>query len=104
MSFYFSPAWKELLYVSGYGQTIILDDLPHTTKVTYLPSEEVWRTKAPDGLGDKWHELRTDLEAWCKMNGRELRIDDDAPLHQESTGKPKPVRRLSFWDWFTKRR
>ena len=103
MNFYFSPAWKERLYVSGYGKTFILDDLPHTTKVTYLPSEDVWHIKAPDGLGEKWPELRADLEAWCKMNGRELRIDDSAPLHQEAISEPKPAQRQSFWNWFSKR-
>jgi hypothetical protein len=107
MSFHFSAAWKERLFVSGYGQTFVLEDDPYTTNEAYLPSEQVWRTKAPDGLGDKWGELRADMETWCKANGREMRINDRATVYQEFTGAPKAKKpssgRLSLWEWLKKR-
>lgn len=78
--FKFQPRWKEELLVIGPGGTLILE-LPMGILSAYLPTEVVWRKKAPAWAGNLWPQLRAELEAWCLTNKAQLIIDETADVY-----------------------
>lgn len=78
-TFKFQPRWKEELTCIGPGGSFILE-LPMGILSAYLPTEEVWKYKAPAWAINLWYELRVDLELWCIANNAELFIDESAGI------------------------
>ena len=76
-TFSFEPRWKEQLVVTGPGGTFVLE-LPMGVLSAYLPTEPVWRVKAPAWAADLWPVLKTELERWCIDNKARLHIDETA--------------------------
>jgi len=82
--FQFKARWKEELVVTGPGGSFILE-LPMGVLSAYLPTEDVWRVKAPAWAVHLWSVLKSELEVWCLENHAQLFIDETAnvwPLSQ----------------------
>jgi hypothetical protein len=79
-TFTFSPRWKEELVCTGPGGTFILE-LTMGVLGAYLPTEEVWRRRAPEWARDLWPQLKTELEAWCRANHAKFVIDETAAVY-----------------------
>lgn len=80
-TFKFKPRWKEELVCIGPGGTFVLE-LPMGVLSAYLPTEEVWRKRAPLWAKDLWPTLRTELELWCAANKAQFVIDPTAGVFQ----------------------
>lgn len=78
-TFEFQARWKEELVCTGPGGNVILE-LPMGILSAYLPTEEVWRTKAPGWARGLWPVLKEELEAWCIKNKAKLVIDETATV------------------------
>lgn len=78
-TFQFKPRWKEELVVSGPGGRFVLE-LPMGVLSAYLPTEEEWRSRAPDWAKDLWPVLRDELERWCRDNHAALHIEASAAI------------------------
>ena len=78
-TFQFQPRWKEELLVTGPGGSLVLE-LSMGVLSAYLPTEAVWRTKAPVWAADLWPVLQSELREWCRANKAELRIDGTAKV------------------------
>lgn len=76
-TFQFQPRWKEELVVTGPGGSFVLE-LPMGVLSVYLPTEAIWRTKAPAWAADLWPVLRSELGEWCRANEAQLLIDGTA--------------------------
>lgn len=79
-TFSFQPRWKEELVVTGPGGTFVLE-LPMGILSAYLPTEPVWREKAPAWATDLWPVLKAELEQWCLNNKANLYIDETAGIY-----------------------
>ncbi len=79
-TFSFCPRWKEELVVTGPGGSFILE-LPMGILSAYLPTEEVWKQKAPEWARNLWPILKTELEDWCKYNNAKFYIDASAAVY-----------------------
>ena len=77
--FSLSPRWKEEMVVSGPEGSFILAFWMGIPTVC-LPPEECWCKVAPAWATDHWHELKSDLEDWCRSNGVRLEIDPKATV------------------------
>ena len=78
--FQFSPRWKEMMIVTGPGGHFTLDFWMGIPTIS-LPPEECWREVAPGWAADLWHELKTELEDWCRDNNTKLEIDPKAGVY-----------------------
>lgn len=76
-TFKFQARWKEELICTGPGGSFVLE-LPMGILSVYLPTENVWCTKAPEWARDLWPVLKTELEAWCIENKARFFIDETA--------------------------
>jgi hypothetical protein len=76
-TFSFRPRWKEELVCEGPGGSFVLE-LPMGVLSAYLPTEEAWQQKSPTWARDLWPVLRTELEAWCRVNNARFYIDESA--------------------------
>ena len=76
-TFTFQARWKEELVCTGPGGTFVLE-LPMGILSAYLPTEEVWKQKAPIWARDLWPTLRSELEQWCAANKAQFVIDSTA--------------------------
>ena len=81
-TFHFHPRWKEELVVYGHGGKFILE-LPMGVYSAYLPTQEVWETKAPEWARDIWPVLKSELEEWCAKNKAEFHIGKTASVFFE---------------------
>lgn len=79
-AFTFQPRWKEELVCTHVGGSFVLE-LPMGILSAYLPTEEVWKVKAPAWARDLWPELKTQLEAWCRANEADFYIDESADVY-----------------------
>jgi hypothetical protein len=61
-------------------------ELPMGVLSAYLPTEKVWRLKAPEWARDLWPELEADLKAWCRANHAAFYVYEFADFYQLSTG------------------
>ncbi|NJO15544.1 MAG: hypothetical protein HC877_07305 [Thioploca sp.] len=75
-TFEFSPRWKDLVTCRGPGGSFILDS-------GSLPTEIVWKEKAPSWAKKLWPVLKEELEAWYKERGAQLIIDERASVYHE---------------------
>ena len=78
-TFKFQARWKEELVCTGPGGTFVLE-LPMGVLSAYLPTEDVWKQKAPQWAKELWPTLRTELEAWCSANKAQFVIDPTASI------------------------
>jgi hypothetical protein len=78
--FKFQPRWKEELVVTGSGGSLILE-LPMGILSAYLPTEEIWSQKAPSWAKGLYHELKSELEAWCMENKAQLIVNTTAGVY-----------------------
>ena len=46
-----------------------------------LPPEERWSEFAPPWAAGLWHELKAELEDWCRDNNASLEIDPKAGVY-----------------------
>lgn len=76
-TFKFQARWKEELVCTGPGGTFVLE-LPMGVLSAYLPTEDVWKQKAPDWAKNLWPTLRAELEQWCAANKAQFVIDPTA--------------------------
>lgn len=72
--FTFKPRWKEELVCTGPGGQFLLE-LPMGILSAYLPTEDVWRTIAPEWARALWPDLQDELEQWCKAHNAMFVID-----------------------------
>lgn len=79
-TFKFQPRWKEELVCTGPGGSFVLE-LPMGILSAYLPTEDVWRSKAPAWARDLWSVLKEELEAWCVANKANFVIDETAGIY-----------------------
>jgi hypothetical protein len=47
----------------------------------YLPTEEIWSQKAPSWAKGLYHELKSELEAWCMENKAQLIVNTTAGVY-----------------------
>ncbi len=78
-AFKFYPKWNGGLFCVSPSGTLEVE-LPPVILTAYLPTEESWRTSAPDWARDKWSVLRYELEAWCHKNEINFTIDSIARI------------------------
>ena len=78
-TFSFLPRWKEELVVTGPGGSFILE-LPMGRLTAYLPTEDAFRSKAPEWARGLWPQLRDELQEWCKFNNAGFVIDATAAV------------------------
>ncbi|GAA5784352.1 hypothetical protein [Chitiniphilus shinanonensis] len=76
-TFKFQPRWREELVCTGPGGVFVLE-LPMGVLSAYLPTEDVWRSKAPPWAHDLWPVLKEELGAWCAANKAKFVIDETA--------------------------
>jgi len=76
-NFKFQARWKEELVCTAPGGTFVLE-LPMGVLSAYLPTEDVWKQKAPQWATDLWPILRSELEQWCIANKAQFVIDPTA--------------------------
>lgn len=76
-TFTFQARWKEELVVTGPGGHFILE-LPMGIFSAYLPTEEIWMTKAPSWAKPLYPQIKQELKKWCEENKAELVIDESA--------------------------
>jgi hypothetical protein len=81
-TFKFQPRWKEELVVAAPKGKFVLE-MPMGEYSAYLPPLHVWQDIGPEWARDLWPILHAELEAWCKTNGAELRIDETASVFLE---------------------
>ncbi|MHA6205639.1 hypothetical protein ACXU4B_14540 [Dyella soli] len=79
-TFRFHPKWNGGLYCTGPGGCLELE-LPMVILTAYLPTEEAWKSEAPDWARDKWSVIRRELEAWCHENKVNFMIDAVARIY-----------------------
>jgi hypothetical protein len=77
--FKFQPRWKEELVCTGPGGIFVLE-LPMGVLSAYLPTEEIWRSRAPSWAIELWPTLKTELELWCKENHAQFFIHETATV------------------------
>jgi hypothetical protein len=77
--FSFQPRWKEKLVVTGPGGSFVLE-LPMGILSAYLPTERVWKERAPLWAVDLWLELKLELEQWCRDHNAQFHIDESATV------------------------
>lgn len=93
-TFRFTARWKEELVVVGPGGSFILE-LPMGALIACLPTEQVWRTVAPNWAIDLWPVLKEELEKWCAANGADLQIDPSAkvsPFYEAAQPSSQAIR------------
>jgi len=78
-TFKFKARWKEELVCTGPDGAFVLE-LPMGVLSAYLPTEEIWKQKAPLWACELWPVLRIELEEWCIKNKAEFIIDSTAEL------------------------
>ena len=78
--FSLSPRWKEMMVVTGPGGSFTLDFWMGIPTVD-LPTEEKWAEKAPEWARPYWHELKAELEDWCRFNNAALDISATAGVY-----------------------
>ena len=79
-TFTFQPRWKEELVVAGAEGSFILE-LPMGVLSAYLPTENIWREKAPVWAKELWPVLKEELEVWCKENNAKFIVDKTAKVY-----------------------
>jgi len=55
-------------------------ELPMGVLSAYLPTEDVWKSKAPVWSHNLWPALKVELEAWCEKNKVQFVIDETASV------------------------
>lgn len=80
--FEFKPRWKEELVCTGPGGTFVLE-LPMGVLSAYLPTEAVWREKAPVWARALWPALHDELAAWCEANDARFVVDPTAHVYEQ---------------------
>ena len=79
--FEFHPRWKEELVCAGPGGAFVLE-LPMGVLSAYLPTEAVWREKAPGWAKELWFPLHEELAVWCEANGARFVVDPTASVFE----------------------
>lgn len=78
--FSFQARWKEELIVTTSDGAFMLE-LVGRPPIAYLPSETVWRNRAPGWAKDLWPHLHAELQAWCVGNNVELAVNETARVY-----------------------
>ncbi len=71
--------WKEELVVTGPGGSFTLAFWMGIPTVDF-PTEERWAEVAPKWAQPHWHELKAELEDWCRFNNARLEINPMATI------------------------
>jgi hypothetical protein len=77
----FHPRWKEELVCTSAAGILGLEYPMGGRPITYLPTEESWRNRAPEWARDLWFAMKGDLEAWCTETGTRLVISETADIY-----------------------
>ena len=56
-------------------------ELPMGKLTAILPTEEVWRQKAPEWAVPLWPQLKSELEEWCRKNNAGFEIDSTGDVY-----------------------
>jgi hypothetical protein len=79
--FKFEPKWKEELVCTAPQGSLILE-LPMGELTALLPTENVWKEKAPSWARELWPVLKKELEEWCVIHKARFLIDPTANVGQ----------------------
>lgn len=76
----FEYRWKEVLVCTAAEGSFGLEMTMGKVGV-YLPTEEIWKLRAPGWAKQDWAVLFDDLKAWCSDQNVPLHIDETAVVY-----------------------
>jgi hypothetical protein len=75
--FTFQVRWKEELVCSCSEGSFVLE-MPMGVVSVFVPSQDLWPSKAPTWAKGYWSALHGQLSQWCAAHNLPLHIEDSA--------------------------
>ncbi len=81
--FTFTPKWKEEL-VCSCSQGGFIIEMTMGVDGIYFPTENKWKTEAPNWTLIYWDSIRAQLSSWCEKNKIPLYVDESAWVQNQA--------------------